>query len=344
MSHRNEIYPGETTRISSKADLDREMKRIKKTLLKTKMTEENWDLFNKAMKNIATWCTEYKIHEYIGFIDHIKELKELIVTCLTSERTILSKTAIDLLTTLSQHLGTKFETINNMMLPTIKNVFGRSSKVHVNRTVEGYKQIIQHSLLPRTIPEFCSILSVVQRQDPRRLHLADCLEVLIRVNTEDRIKKYKRDIESALKVMAVDANLDVRRLARACFESYKQKLPEQAQMFTQTLTKDVKKNLIQPSTVAPPTTLNGVHPKPKPTSAAPSTTSNGVHTKPKPTSASKPISNKPTSSSKAMQPPSTPIFRYRPISINLKERVLKIQANQNKDIVSGVTFRNGRLS
>jgi|JXWR01.1.fsa_nt_gb hypothetical protein len=55
------------------------MKRIKRVLLKKKMTDENWDDFNKAIENINTWCMEDRVYEYQGFIDYIKELKEIII-------------------------------------------------------------------------------------------------------------------------------------------------------------------------------------------------------------------------------------------------------------------------
>jgi hypothetical protein len=43
------------------------------------MTDENWDDFNKAIENINTWCMEDRVYEYQGFIDYIKELKEIII-------------------------------------------------------------------------------------------------------------------------------------------------------------------------------------------------------------------------------------------------------------------------
>lgn len=55
------------------------MKRIKRVLLKKKMTDENWDDFNKAIENINRWCMEDRVYEYQGFIDYIKELKEIII-------------------------------------------------------------------------------------------------------------------------------------------------------------------------------------------------------------------------------------------------------------------------
>ncbi|KAG1454721.1 hypothetical protein G6F46_006321 [Rhizopus delemar] len=319
MSYRNDTYPKDTIRISSKFELDREMKRIKRVLLKKKMTDENWDDFNKAIENINTWCMEDRVYEYQGFIDYIKELKEIIIASLTSERTILSATAVDLLITLAKCLSTKFDPINEMILPTIRHLFGRSNKVHVSRTVSGYKQIIHYAHLPRTIPKFCSVLSAShQRQDPARIYLAECLEILIRVNASEKVIRYQKEIESAIKVIAVDATPDVRRQARACFEIYRQLFPEQTEAFVIGLSKDIKKYLAINDQSKPVTSLV--------TKATPSSQQQSTR-----------------QSMQLMPPPSLPtIKKYQPVA-NYKDRVLKLfEENKGKDLSNIITFRNGK--
>lgn len=56
------------------------MRRIKQTFLKQKITEDNWDDYKRVIESITKWCMEDQVYEYPGFIDYIKELKELIIS------------------------------------------------------------------------------------------------------------------------------------------------------------------------------------------------------------------------------------------------------------------------
>ncbi|CAO3703484.1 unnamed protein product [Rhizopus stolonifer] len=230
------------------------MRRIKQTFLKQKITEDNWDDYKRAIESINKWCMEDHVYEYPGFIDSIKELKEPIISSLTSERTILSSTAVDLLIALAKCLNTKFDPINEMILPTIRQLFGRSNKVHVSRSVAGYKQMIKDAKLLRTIPRFCSLLSHQQHQrnDPARVYIAECLESLILANPPEKVRKYLLEIEAAIQVIAVDANPEVRHQARQCFESYMQIFPQQAEVMLKTASRDVLKYLVSTVKRAPP--------------------------------------------------------------------------------------------
>jgi hypothetical protein len=66
-----------TVQISTESELDREIKRIN-ALFQKKETEETWEQFDVALKNVAKWTKEGAT-SMEGFIPAIKTLKEPIV-------------------------------------------------------------------------------------------------------------------------------------------------------------------------------------------------------------------------------------------------------------------------
>ncbi|KAG0175741.1 hypothetical protein DFQ28_003219 [Apophysomyces sp. BC1034] len=223
-----DAYPKKPIRISSKSDLDKEVKRAVQ-LFKQKETEETWELFNQALKNVTTWTLEDKAHAYEGFVDHIRLLQKPIIKALTTERTRLSATATDLLKGLSQAMQRDYEIIHDLFMPTLLRQFARTNKVLLARSLDCYKTIITNAKVPKSVPRLCNILK--NNKEPNksvRSCIADCLQKLMEVNDVADIQKYTTDIEAAIQTAAMDSAPEVRLGIRSCYKTYCDKLPEQS--------------------------------------------------------------------------------------------------------------------
>ncbi|KAF7731272.1 hypothetical protein EC973_000688 [Apophysomyces ossiformis] len=246
-----DAYPKKPIRISSKSDLDKEMKRALQ-LFKQKETEETWEQFNQALKNVTMWTLEDNAHVYEGFVDHIRSLQKPIIKALATERTRLSGTATDLLKGLSQAMQRDFEVIHDLFMPTLLRQFARTNKVLLARSLDCYKTIITNAKVPKLVPRLCSILKNCKEPNKSvRRCIADCLQTLMEVNDVPDIQKHTSDIEAAIQTAAMDPAPEVRLAIRSCYKTYCEKLPEQSSKYNAELPADVKKYLSIQATPSP---------------------------------------------------------------------------------------------
>ncbi|KAG2222181.1 hypothetical protein INT45_007198 [Circinella minor] len=241
-----EIYPKKSIRIGSKAELDKEMRRVQR-LFKKGETEETWELINLALKNMSVWTVEDKAYEYEGFVEHLKILQRPLIKILTTERTRLMGTATDFLKSLSQAMQRDYEVhVHDLFAPTLLRMFARTNKVMLTRTLECYKTIIDHAKLPKMIPKFAILLK--SKKEPSksvRQCIAACLDKLIDINAQDNTitEEQQELIEDAIRTTAMDSAPEVRLAIRCCYKTYCTKFPASVSEFEDKLPADIKKYL-----------------------------------------------------------------------------------------------------
>ncbi|KAI9279490.1 clasp N terminal-domain-containing protein [Umbelopsis sp. AD052] len=227
--------------ISTEPELDREIKRIC-TLFQKKETEETWEQFDLALKNVSKWTKEGAT-SMGNFIPAIKNLKEPIVKSLLTERSRLSGTTTDLLEQLAIHLKRSYEPLNDGFLPHIMKLFTRSNKLFVGRSIKCVSVIIQHAKIPRAIPQFCKAISKPDPNKQMRMGAAQCLTSSIEFNATSDLEHHLEIIENAIRVGAMDPAPEVREVVRKCFEMYKKQLPEPSIIFISSLPANIRKYL-----------------------------------------------------------------------------------------------------
>ncbi|ORX57431.1 hypothetical protein DM01DRAFT_1334053 [Hesseltinella vesiculosa] len=241
MAKEKASYPKKSIQIASKNDMDREMKRIAALFLK-KESEDNWESFDFALKNVKLWASSDKIHQYPGFVDHLKALQKPINSSLASERTRLSTTAHDLLLALAKAMQRKYELVNDLFMPTLIQLFARTNKVHARNTLACVKSIIECSKMPRVLRPLCLQLSKNKNQSVRHA-IIECICVVLQVNTGHDLARHIDDLEASIKATAMDASPQVRSGIRHCYKLYSQKFPSRVSRFNATLSTDTAKYL-----------------------------------------------------------------------------------------------------
>ncbi|KAH8551666.1 clasp N-terminal domain-containing protein, partial [Umbelopsis sp. PMI_123] len=192
-------------------------------------TEETWEQFDVALKNVAKWTKEGAT-SMEGFIPAIKTLKEPIVKSLLTERSRLSGTTTDLLEQLAINLQRAYEPLSDGFLPHIMKLFTRSNKLFVNRGIKCVSVIIQYAKIPRAIPQFCNAITKPDPNKQMRMGAAQCLTSSIEFNASSDLENHLTIIENAIRVGAMDSAPEVREMVRKCFEMYKKQLPEPSVM------------------------------------------------------------------------------------------------------------------
>ena len=150
-------------------------------------------------------------------------------SALNSERTRLSGTATDFLTTAATVLGSSFEPLVPHYLPTLLTLCTRTNKVFLNRAKACIAAFVEYTQAPAII--HYSSLSVSDKSVSLRLAAAETMLLCLKgFNPPDLEKEARaKEIEATIRATAVDASADVRKVGRKIFDAYKILLPRRVQ-------------------------------------------------------------------------------------------------------------------
>ncbi|RUS21942.1 clasp N terminal-domain-containing protein [Endogone sp. FLAS-F59071] len=227
--------------IPTAAEFDGEIKRLL-YLFQDKETDSTWESFDKALKDLSSWA-RLGAYEYQSFVPAIKALKTPIVNSLLTERTRLSGTASELTESLAIVLGRNFEPLNELFMPSLIKLCGRTNKVMVTRALHAVRAIISQSRVPRAIPRFCEPIIQVDPNKGLRSSMAECLLTSLKVNDVRELEPLIENLEKVIKSGAMDPAPEVRETVRKIYDLYKSKFEERVGSFVEILSADEKKYL-----------------------------------------------------------------------------------------------------
>lgn len=159
-----------------------------------------------------------------------------------TERTRLSGSALDFLSTMAPRLGAKFDPLVAFILPSLLKVLTRPNKVYVTRAQSCLNLIVEHCQLPSIIPH----LREAVKDKSQSLRLGATQATLQIVATWDRSmlevregasnlgsrrKGNVEDIEMIIKETARDANPSVRQVSRQAFDQYAEIWPDRMEEY-----------------------------------------------------------------------------------------------------------------
>ncbi|CAG8695216.1 16208_t:CDS:2, partial [Racocetra fulgida] len=189
--------------IKSAAQLENEIKKIQETF-QVKETEHTWQLFDDALKRLASLTTE--LVEEIGRV-----------------------------------LGPKFDTLAESFVPAILKLCTRANKIFINRAQKCMMTIIRGCHIPNLIPKFKEALQ--GQSKILRTCASEFVLVSIEVNEVGNLNNYIADLEWIIREGAIDSAPAVRATSKKILEIYKVKFDLRLEEFVNTLSSNAKKNL-----------------------------------------------------------------------------------------------------
>ncbi|TBU31585.1 clasp N-terminal domain-containing protein, partial [Dichomitus squalens] len=152
-----------------------------------------------------------------------------ITSALSSERTRLSGTATDFITSAVIALGSEFEPLIPHYLPALFTLCTRTNKVFLNRAKACIAALVEHTQAISII--HYSFQSISDKSISLRLAAAETMLLCLKSFNPPDLEKESRakEIEGTIRAAAVDANADVRKVARKIFDAYKILLPRRVQ-------------------------------------------------------------------------------------------------------------------
>ncbi|CAE7210964.1 unnamed protein product [Rhizoctonia solani] len=206
-------------------------------------TEENWDKISRAVQTIAALTRGGAAELESEYVKEIRGFSALILNSMNSERTRLANIAVDLFTVIMPPLGNRFEPFIGVFVPALVKLLGRTNKVFVSRATAALHAIISHCPHPRIFVE----LRVMASDKSASLRVLVAGAVL-RCMTEwdwstPSLAAKAGDIETVIRALGTDSNVDARKIARQIFEQYKQVFPDRVESFLEPLTPVIKRYL-----------------------------------------------------------------------------------------------------
>ncbi|CAE6415508.1 hypothetical protein ACGC1H_007156 [Rhizoctonia solani] len=206
-------------------------------------TEENWDKISRAIQTIAALTRGGAAELDAEYVKEIRGFSTMILNSMNSERTRLANIAVDLFTVIAPPLGNRFEPFIGVFVPTLIKLLGRTNKVFISRATAALRTIISHCPHPRILVE----LRIMANDKSASLRVLVAGAVLQCMTEWDwsipSLAAKAGDIETVIRVMGTDSNVDARKITRQIFEEYKQVFPDRVDSFLEPLTPVIKRYL-----------------------------------------------------------------------------------------------------
>ncbi|CAE6539812.1 unnamed protein product [Rhizoctonia solani] len=206
-------------------------------------TEENWDKISRVIQTIAALTRGGAAELDAEYVKEIRGFSALILNSMNSERTRLANVAVDLFTVITPPLGNRFEPFIGIFVPPLIKLLARTNKVFVTRATAALRAIIANCPHSRILVE----LRVMVNDKSASLRVLVAGAVLQCMTEWDwsipSLAAKAGDIETVLRSLGRDSNVDARKIARQIFEHYKQSFPDRVESFLEPLTPVIKRYL-----------------------------------------------------------------------------------------------------
>ncbi|KAI0045947.1 hypothetical protein FA95DRAFT_1494754 [Auriscalpium vulgare] len=210
---------------NSESELQHELASIRPSLSLTE-TEETWDKIANGFLRLSALCKGGACDYPTALTPALRSLARPLTSAVSSERTRLSAAALDVITTSATGLGTSFEPLMPLLLPTLLSLCSRPNKVVIARTKAAIQVIVEQTQLPSILPHLTQALGD-KSATLRMIAIESVLACLNCLNPPDLEKEVRaKEIEGAIRSTVTDASGDVRKVSRQVFDAYKILLPD----------------------------------------------------------------------------------------------------------------------
>lgn len=138
-----------------------------------------------------------------------------------SDRSKLSRSAIELVEAAATALGTDFEPLTELFVPTVIKLSTRANKLFVQSATTCLKNLAEKCSLTSQLDTFTEALQNKNRF--MRACAADVVVSMIEHTAASSLADHVEEVEAFVALAVEDADSAVRDLARACFSLYSER-------------------------------------------------------------------------------------------------------------------------
>lgn len=211
--------------ITSAADLATHLRDIQESLAE-KETEHSWQRLDRALFRLEA-ITKGGAYKYDDFLVFMKTVAGPVSRSLLSDRTRLSGTAADVISSVAPRLAERFEPLVPLYVSPLLQLCARTNKVALKRAEKCLQLIAKHCRLASTLPLLCD--AVRDKFAGLRVAALACIVTLLDNAGAQRLHRRVADLEATIKLSATDSNPEVRQWSRRLFEAYCQGWPSRVE-------------------------------------------------------------------------------------------------------------------
>lgn len=209
-------------RITTEDEFDAFMSQISAALV-LRESEDTWGRIDGALVRFQA-ATRGGAHKLPSYVPVVREFSHVIASSLLSERSRLSGTAADVISSMAPRLGDGFAPLLSIFVPPLLQLCARTNKVMLKRAEKSLHLICHHCRPAGIIPH---LLSSLQDKAPSlRAVAVGCIAVLIDGADPARFSRRVTELELCIRHAAVDASPDVRGPCRTVYGHYAALWPE----------------------------------------------------------------------------------------------------------------------
>ncbi|OMJ21217.1 CLIP-associated protein [Smittium culicis] len=222
------------SKCDSAQDLQEKLLPLIATLQKDE-NEDTWLQLETAFKNFSS-LVNLGACKYPLTFTKVKEICQTVCRSIQTERTRLSGAALEFLESLSKNSTTELQSISNLFVNDIIKICARTNKIFTTRAIRCLETFIIFSRCFDLIPLVCDYAAKDQSKILRKNiskvlltiveNIAVCTNLEIKLKEEADIKTYFETINTAISLIAVDADVDVRTNAKSIFSTYVKRFPD----------------------------------------------------------------------------------------------------------------------
>ncbi|KAJ3339995.1 spermatogenesis-associated protein 5-like protein 1 [Gonapodya sp. JEL0774] len=219
-----------------------------------KETEETWNSMDDSLAKLKAAVLSAASHG-LKKPDHMlavaRKLQTHIISAMSSERSRLSRTGLEVTEAIAALLGRDFDVLSDIFASPVLAITARSNKVFSSNATACLKAIVRTSQLPRAIPIFADGLK--SKSKALRGSAAEVLNDCLALTPANDLMDHQQLIEAAIRTAIEDSNPLVRESARGMYTKYCSLFPERTGSLHQSLPSTAKKYLnLNPAREAPP--------------------------------------------------------------------------------------------
>ncbi|KAI0244389.1 hypothetical protein L0F63_003371 [Massospora cicadina] len=218
-----------------------------KLLIETEESMENWYKIRNSLMEVQKLCTE-EVCTDASFPTQVATIIKPVAKYIFSDRTLLSKSAVDLSIRLVEVLKQKFSAFVDTLCPAIAKILGKPSKIYRDRGFECLSLVVKVTRTPRLVAQVCEYS--LAKSTIARPYGIKLLNELVSSYPEAILLASHKQIEAALIKGLLDPELTNRSFTRNTIRSYILKLPSRREAIVACVSKLKLKFLDLPASVA----------------------------------------------------------------------------------------------
>ncbi|KAI9032268.1 clasp N terminal-domain-containing protein [Hyaloraphidium curvatum] len=210
--------------------------------LTQKESDQTWNGINDALERWKLLTKEggaYKLHD--AYFACLRRIQAHVVSAILSDRSKLSRTAVELVECLAVLFRQNFEPFAEVFVTAVLKLSTRANRVFVSSATQCLRTVVEHCPVPGLLEAFLEALQ--NKNKTMRACAAEAAAACVEHTPLPLLQDHVDEIEQFVATAVEDAESSVRDWARSCFALYAERFASRLEGFQARLSPKARKYL-----------------------------------------------------------------------------------------------------